>query len=705
MNNKLPSDYLERVYAGVLGKLIGVYLGRPFEGWTYQRIMRELGPICYYVHERLGDPLVITDDDVAGTFTFVRALEDHRLSEDLSAEEIGKVWLNYIVEERSILWWGGAGNSTEHTAWLNLDKGMPAPASGAIATNGATVAEQIGAQIFIDGWALVAPGRPELAARLAEQAGKVSHDGESVYAAMLWAAMEAEAFNSRDADHLLDTGLSVIPSGCLIARLIADIRRWAAEANDWTQTRQKIEDNYGYDKYPGNCHVVPNHALMIMALLHAPDDFHRGQMIVNTSGWDTDCNAGNLGCLHGIMLGLEGIENGPDWRGPISDRMLISSADGGNAITDSVRTSYYLANLGAALAGAPAYDAPKQGARFHFSLPGATQGFAIKQSDASCAGSRVENIGFEAGRALGLRYVALADGLEVVAMTPTFTPPEVTQMRTYDLMASPCVYPGQTLSARLAGDRENRGEVTVALAVGVYNSSDGIDVIEADPQTLAPGTEKVLEWRLPETGGQPIAEVGLTVRAAGRRADGSVLIDWMTWSGVPEMELKRPEGDGDFWWRAWVSDCQFFSKRFRQSFRMSNGRGTGLILQGARDWDDFEVDTQIMIHAGSNAGVIARAQGRKRYYAVVLDRKGEMSLVRQYDDETTTLASGPIDFEFETPIPVKLTVRGKCVHATVNGASLEAEIDTGPELTSGAMGLLVTEGAVSADRIRISPAA
>jgi ADP-ribosylglycohydrolase len=37
-----PKDYLERIYAGVLGKLIGVYLGRPFEGWTYQRIMKEL---------------------------------------------------------------------------------------------------------------------------------------------------------------------------------------------------------------------------------------------------------------------------------------------------------------------------------------------------------------------------------------------------------------------------------------------------------------------------------------------------------------------------------------------------------------------------------------------------------------------------------------------------------------------------------------
>ena len=47
----LPSDYSERAYAAVLGKLIGVYLGRPFENWTYQRIMRELGPIEDYVHD------------------------------------------------------------------------------------------------------------------------------------------------------------------------------------------------------------------------------------------------------------------------------------------------------------------------------------------------------------------------------------------------------------------------------------------------------------------------------------------------------------------------------------------------------------------------------------------------------------------------------------------------------------------------------
>src|SRR5260370_28596562 len=159
-----PTDYLERVYAGVLGQIIGVYLGRPFEGWTYQRITSELGEIWDYVHDRFNVPLIVADDDISGTFTFLRALPDHGGTAGITAEQIGKTWLNYIVEDRSILWWGGMGNSTEHTAYLRLKARIPAPASGAIATNGKTVAEQIGAQIFIDGWALVAPGHRNLAA-------------------------------------------------------------------------------------------------------------------------------------------------------------------------------------------------------------------------------------------------------------------------------------------------------------------------------------------------------------------------------------------------------------------------------------------------------------------------------------------------------------------------------------------------------------
>ena len=65
MSMTLPDDYSERVYAGVLGKVIGVYLGRPFEGWSYQMIQEKLGDIEHYVHDKLGVPLIVTDDDIS----------------------------------------------------------------------------------------------------------------------------------------------------------------------------------------------------------------------------------------------------------------------------------------------------------------------------------------------------------------------------------------------------------------------------------------------------------------------------------------------------------------------------------------------------------------------------------------------------------------------------------------------------------------
>ena len=47
-------------------------------------------------------------------------------------------------------------------------------------------------------------------------------------------------------------------------------------------------------------------------------------MIVNTAGWDTDCNSGNVGCLLGIKNGLAGIDAGRrTGAGPIADRMYL----------------------------------------------------------------------------------------------------------------------------------------------------------------------------------------------------------------------------------------------------------------------------------------------------------------------------------------------------------------------------------------------
>ena len=33
--------------------------------------------------------------------------------------------------------------------------------------------------------------------------------------------------------------------------------------------------DYSRDRYPGNCHIVPNHARIILALLYGDDDFQK----------------------------------------------------------------------------------------------------------------------------------------------------------------------------------------------------------------------------------------------------------------------------------------------------------------------------------------------------------------------------------------------------------------------------------------------
>jgi ADP-ribosylglycohydrolase len=697
----VPDDYLERVYAGVLGKLIGVFLGRPFENWTHQRIMDQLGTIEYYVHDRLGVPLVVTDDDVAGTFTFLRAFDEHGVKPELSAEEIGKTWLNNIVENRAILWWGGSGNSSEHTAWLNLKRGIPAPASGSIAVNGKTVAEQIGAQIFIDGWAMVAPGRPALAARLAEQAAKVSHDGEAAYAAMLLAAMEAEAFVSNDIDHLIDVGLSVIPADSLIAGLIADIRKWRAELPDWRDCRQRIQDHYGYDKFPGNCHVVPNHALIIMSLLYAPDDLHLALTIVNTSGWDTDCNSGNVGCLLGIKLGLAGVNAGPDWRGPIADRMLISSADGGNAITDAVRVTYQVAGFGLQLAGQPVPAAPKKGALFHFSLPGSVQGFEVDAGPGLTGHLAVENSHGQ----LALRVKGLVPGQRVSATTPTFSPPNVSQMPVYELMATPLVYSGQWVEASVSAGGDLSAPVSIGLCVKAYGSGDTLNVIDGDRQTLSPGQSKLLRWRLPDTGGQPIQQIGFYLETEASHARGTVLVDYLRWDGAPELRLRRPDEAGDFWRLAWVNSVSIFSKNFPAAFRISQSVGEGIIIHGTRQWSDYNVSAAITIHLGREGGLAVRVQGLRRYYALVLSRDGFLRLVKARDDQRSVLAEQAFSWEFDRPVMMKISVSGTSITCFVDGRPVFAVRDETLPYLDGGIGLVINEGALSTSEIRVGDVA
>ncbi|HEY0868015.1 MAG TPA: ADP-ribosylglycohydrolase family protein [Fimbriimonas sp.] len=686
----LDERYAERVYAGVLGKVIGVYLGRPFEGWPYRRILEQLGEVEYYVHDRLGAPLIVTDDDISGTFTFLRALEDYGFNPGLTPAQIGQTWLNYLVENKTVLWWGGLGMSTEHTAYLRLKHGIEAPESGSIRRNGQVVAEQIGSQIFIDGWGLINPGDPERAADFARRAASVSHDGEAIFGAQVQAALVAQAFVEPNLERMLDVAVAQIPKDSTIARMIGDIRDWHG-SRDWQEGFLRIEDRYGYDRYGGGCHIVPNHGLIIHALLHGRGDFQESLKIVNTCGWDTDCNSGNVGCILGVWKGLAGLDTGPDWRGPVADRMYLPTADGGRAVTDAVQETYRIVNTARRLRGEAPLE-PKGGARFHFSPPGSLQGFVSSDStDSRGVGEAIHRDG-----KLEIRYRHLARGRVARIKAETFPGAGARKMGGYGVIASPTLYPGQTLRARVQASEANSLPVLVRLFVGVGDAGDEVRPHVSPAVEIQPGQYADLEWQVPSFDGYPICEVGIEATSDGS-ASGSLYLDFLTWDGPPEVALSRCEGE--LWREAWVNGVSSFWAG-HVSFVLVQNEGTGLLIQGTREWMDYAVAADVEPHLAEFAGIAARVQGMRRYYALVVHRGGEVRLVKALDGDTI-LAAAPLAWEFGRKFDLRLEVQGSSIRGFVDGEPVLTAEDR--DLVGGGIAYVLCEGRMNSQTIRISP--
>ena len=338
--------YLEQVYTGLLGMCAGIRLGAPVEPtiWTYERIRATYGDIRGYVKNYSN---FAADDDLNGPVFFIRSLLDFEAP--LTAEKVGQSWLNYTREGIGFYWWGGYGRSTEHTAYLNLKNGISAPDSGSIKVNGAAIAEQIGGQIFIDSWGLVFPDNYKKAAEYAEMAASVGHDGNGIYGAVFIAALISLAFSSTDIPQMIEKALELIPADSDYTRVVKSVRDFYVanpnnDTDDWRACRDFLETDFGYDKYPGVCHIIPNSGVIALALYYGKGDFSRTIEIATMSGWDTDCNAGNAGTILGVMAGHKGIPD--NYSEPINDFHAASSISGALNILDLPTVSKELAILG-----------------------------------------------------------------------------------------------------------------------------------------------------------------------------------------------------------------------------------------------------------------------------------------------------------------------------------------------------------------------
>lgn len=63
--------------------------------------------------------------------------------------------------------------------------------------------------------------------------------------------------------------------------------------------------------------ILPETFSVLVGLLYGDGDFRRSVSLATMCGFDTDCNAGTVGCLLGLRNGLAAIP--PEWREPLND--------------------------------------------------------------------------------------------------------------------------------------------------------------------------------------------------------------------------------------------------------------------------------------------------------------------------------------------------------------------------------------------------
>ncbi|MBI5650282.1 MAG: ADP-ribosylglycohydrolase family protein [Chloroflexi bacterium] len=683
----LPNNYRERVYAGWLGKCIGVRLGAPVENWTAKEIADNLGAVNDFLPLPPGT-IFKPDDDTAAPLVLIRALED--CGSAVTAEQIGETMLNYLADQRGTIWWGGYGVSTEHTAYINLMNGIAAPRSGSIAQNGKMIAEQIGGQIFSDIWGLVAPNDPARAAELAARASSVANDGEGIFGGRFIAALVSCAFSEANPVRLIERALEQIPRDSEYARVVnamLDFHR--AEPDDWRAGYRFLAQNFGYAKYPGVVPIISNAGVVVLALLYSEGDgstwlttrFSRAIQIATNAGWDTDCNAGNVGAVMGVAVGLDGIEQ--HWRAAMNDVLVGASVIGARNLMTIPACADLFARLGEKIAHIESPARP----RYHFDYPGTTQGFG--------AHAQLGEIFLRPARdrALQIYLRGLKKKGEARAFVRTYYRANELSANYYSASFSPLIYLGQTIAARMFIP----ADAPEGLIASLFVWDDNARVTHQEPGAmLNPGQWQTLAFTLPRLDNALLSQVGIAFRNIGEAWTGNVLLESLDWNGAPNFACDFSRERNEF---GAISGWTFLRGFWRMEDGAFHGSGAGIseAYTGDITWRDYTLAVDLVPVIGNAHYVLARVQGARRSYAFGLAPENRVALYKN----NRAVADAAFAWELGRKYRIEIAARGAELIAKIDDREMLRWTDATNPYLSGQIGVANIAGHTRIERVAI----
>ena len=664
---------LEKLYAGLIGMDAGMRLGAPVENpfWTYERLQSYYGDIRGYLREQR---YYTADDDVNGPLIFVRALADNAMPETLAPETVGETWLNYTRRGMGMFWWGGEDVSTEHRAYMNLRRGVKAPRSGSIGENGKTAAEQIGGQIFVDTWGLICPGDPARASTLAAAAASVSHDGSGVDGARFMAACIAAAYTASSLDEVLDTGLRFLPEKSDYRRVVETVRAYhrahPAEA-DFRACRAMIAREFSDEAYPGGYHIVPNAGICILAILYGKGELGRSIEISVMCGYDTDCNASNIGTILGVLGGLDGVPE--RYRRPINDLVTLSSVSGYLNLVDLSDKAKELGALSCRMYGGALPNGvvcPKPGElRLDFPFPGSTHGLEL--SDKAEHTLRIVS-----GKAHSGVYCAelMTDGKCAGPVDLSFkamlTRPDLHEER-YDPVFTAKVNPGQRVSVWMRSEQIAPAAVTVTPFVRRAMTGERVCM----PAAVLPEREWTeIAFTVPDLGGDAVHDVGWTIAVQPDVAPwvmGRVYVDEITVTGAMDYTVDFSLQREEFSQLTPFSFNDCAGKREADAMRLTAEALP--YMSGAQAYTgnyylrDTAVAASVTVESGGSGLVLLHGQGTRRYYALGFSAPGECAALRYEDGTVIKLAAVPFAWQPGREYALRAEAKGEVLTLFVNG--------------------------------------
>jgi ADP-ribosylglycohydrolase len=203
-----------KVYGCLIGLAIGDALGSATEEMNPASIRRKFGNVRDFLSKNVAG----TDDTEYAMLTAMILVENNGV---LDYRRVGQGWLKHLGREKEFV----RGGASEWEALQNLKKGIMPPKSGS--TGSATWSD--GAAMRIAPIGVFCAGNPSRAAKLAEIDACVSNANEGVHCAQALAASISEAFVSRDARTIIDTGIDFLPKGSAAHEFVTSVVRASEE--------------------------------------------------------------------------------------------------------------------------------------------------------------------------------------------------------------------------------------------------------------------------------------------------------------------------------------------------------------------------------------------------------------------------------------------------------------------------------------------